>query len=231
MTDKLTQFLKDGEYRLLTEENKSFLEELDRNWQLSHQEIRILIRIARDLETWDEGLLSSLWKEKDPGKRGSRNEKGKLFRQLHHEWEALKETPKDYSRFHPETVKNRTPGFLALEDERTILGDCPVASAKTRCCQLKTLDAVINCGFDCSYCSIQSFYHDDHILFHRDLKEKLASLELDPDKTWHIGTGQSSDSLMWGNKEGLLEELIAFARKNPMSYWNLKQSQTISEIC
>ena len=106
-----------------------------------------------------------------------------------------------------------------------------MASARTRCCQLKTLDAVINCGFDCSYCSIQSFYHDDHILFHKDLKEKLASLDLDPDKTWHIGTGQSSDSLMWGNREGVLEELIAFARKNPNVILELKtKSDNITDL-
>ena len=111
MSNKLTQFLEDGEYRLLTDENRIFLEELDRNWLLSHQEIRILIRIARDLETWDEGLLSSLWKEDNPDKRGNRNEKGRLFKQLRKEWEALKETPKDYSPLSSRSGKKQYSGL------------------------------------------------------------------------------------------------------------------------
>ena len=43
---------------------------------------------------------------------------------------------------------------------------------------------------------------------------KLRKLKLDPNKSYHIGTGQSSDSLMWGNKEGVLDALFEFARLN-----------------
>jgi spore photoproduct lyase len=85
-----------------------------------------------------------------------------------------------------------------------------------------TLDAVQNCGFDCSYCSIQSFYHGDEIRFDRSFAAKLAALRLDPEKTYHIGTGQSSDSLMWGNREGVLDALIAFARRHPNLILELK---------
>ena len=85
---------------------------------------------------------------------------------------------------------------------------------KTRCCNLLTLDAVKNCGFGCSYCSIQSFYTDGKIYFHRNLRSKLDKLDLDPEALYHIGTGQSSDSLMWGNKNGLFDDLFHFALKN-----------------
>ena len=85
---------------------------------------------------------------------------------------------------------------------------------------------MIGCGFDCSYCSIQSFYSGDQVLFHKDLEEKLENLKLDPHRLYHIGTGQSSDSLMWGNREGLLEKLFAFARRNPNVILELKSKSS-----
>ena len=231
MSHKLAQFRKDGEYLLLSDTNRNFLENLDGRWRFTYQEIRILIRVARDLETWEEGSLADLWQDKNIPEPGRKQDKEKLFRKVTEEWNRLKDTPKDYEGFHPEKISRKTPGFQALEDKRTILGDCPVASTKTRCCNLKTLDAVINCGFDCSYCSIQSFYHDNHILFHKDLKEKLVGLDLPQDRGWHIGTGQSSDSLMWGNREGVLEDLLDFAGKNPHVVLELKtKSDNISDL-
>jgi len=38
---------------------------------------------------------------------------------------------------------------------------------------------------------------------------------LNPNQVYHIGTGQSSDSLMWGNRDGILDALFEFARKYP----------------
>jgi len=80
---------------------------------------------------------------------------------------------------------------------------------------LLTLDAVESCGFDCSYCSIQSFYNQNTITFDSGFADKLSKLNLDKNKTYHIGTGQASDSLMWGNREGVLDALFLFARENP----------------
>jgi spore photoproduct lyase len=102
------------------------------------------------------------------------------------------------------------------------LGRCPVASERTRCCNLLTLDAVEKCGFDCSYCSIQSFYHGNEVVFDSGFADKLAKLKLDPDTIYHIGTGQSSDSLMWGNHQGVLEALCVFAENNPNVILELK---------
>lgn len=107
--------------------------------------------------------------------------------------------------------------MVKVDLQGAIMGKCPVASEKTRCCNLNTLDAVHQCGFDCSYCSIQSFYHGHRVRFIRNLATHLDTLSrsLDPGKPYHIGTGQSSDSLMWGNRFGLLDALYRFASKNP----------------
>ncbi|SLM31527.1 DNA repair photolyase SplB-like protein [Desulfamplus magnetovallimortis] len=108
----------------------------------------------------------------------------------------------------------------------TIMGQCPVASEKTRCCNLKTLDAVQQCGFDCSYCSIQSFYHGDQVRFIRNLPAHLGTLKIDRKKKYHIGTGQSSDSLMWGNRFGLLDSLCRFARRYPNVILEMKSKSS-----
>jgi spore photoproduct lyase len=91
---------------------------------------------------------------------------------------------------------------------------CPVASPRTVCCNLRTIDAVENCSFGCSYCAVQTFYHD-HIAFDEHLARKLEAISLDPDRFYHIGTGQSSDALAWGNKHGMLDALFEFAAAHP----------------
>jgi len=129
-------------------------------------------------------------------------------------YEDLKNSPTNYDSFnnkikpHKIKIEERTKDSLGF-------GACPVASEKTRCCNLLTLDAVESCGFDCSYCSIQSFYNEGKITFDKDFRSKLDAIELDPNELYHIGTGQSSDSLMWGNRYGVLDALVEFARKNP----------------
>ena len=92
---------------------------------------------------------------------------------------------------------------------------CPVASEKTVCCNLMTIDAVQGCSLGCSYCSIQTFYTDGKISVDKNLAEKLAKIPLDPNKKYHIGSGQSSDSLAIGNREGVLDAQLNFARNNP----------------
>ena len=108
---------------------------------------------------------------------------------------GLRSQVKSYKGFSEKDKPKTLKPVLKSSDKPTLgLGMCPVASPKTRCCNLMTLDAVEKCGFDCSYCSIQSFYHGNEVVFDGGFADKLARLELDPQKTYHIGTGQSSDS-------------------------------------
>ena len=126
----------------------------------------------------------------------------------------LKKKPNDYGDFKDIKYDVRKYSFQAIEKKGIGLGACPVASEGTRCCNLMTLDAVESCGFDCSYCSIQSFYNQNKIGIDKNFKQKIQNLNLDPNETYHIGTGQSSDSLMWGNRDGILDTLFEFARDN-----------------
>ena len=104
---------------------------------------------------------------------------------------TLKRSPKSYPT-DGTTSPTRPPlKIIAEESDKQIFGSCPVASDKTVCCNLRTIDAVENCAFACSYCTIQTFY-GEQVVFHKNLKEKLQGIELEEDRFYHIGSGQSS---------------------------------------
>lgn len=217
---KLEKFATDPHWNRLSNSHQKIISSLDSELQFSHAELRQLIDIARDLEMWDEPLLSPI--DLDI-KLTPKQKRQKVMNNFRGDWELLKIKPTNYENFTPKSdFIPPHPVKMEKSDERTILGSCPVASPKTRCCNLQTLDSVISCGHDCSYCSIQSFYTGGKVQFDTNLKEKLDQLSFDPNKRYHIGTGQSSDSLMWGNREGNLEHMIEFTRKNPNIVLELK---------
>jgi len=176
---------------------------------------KILNDIKKDFLMWNEcdfdAIFPNEYLEKYEGKQLSK----KVFEYYVKIHQALLQKPNDYEQFKNIKYSPRKYSFELIEKEGLGLGSCPVASEGTRCCNLLTLDAVESCGFDCSYCSIQSFYNESKIGFDKDFKSKIENLVLNPDEIYHIGTGQSSDSLMWGNRDGILDSLFAFARKYP----------------
>ncbi len=187
---------------------QEFIKEKSLQLKFSHQELKQIIDIARDLNMWGEKNIIEIF--------DSHEQKKVVFTRLRKSYEAIRSKPNSYKDF---TLKNipqeQKYRFKTEPKDGFGLGLCPVASQKTRCCNLLTLDAVESCGFDCSYCSIQSFYNQNTITFDSGFKDKLLNLELEKNKTYHIGTGQASDSLMFGNREGVLDALCEFARENP----------------
>ena len=174
----------------------------------------ILKNIQTDLKMWNEKPLEDIWPYHLEEKYQHKQLSKAIMRYIQEYYDALKDKPNRYDNF-PAYDNSRKISFETIEKKGVALGACPVASEGTRCCNLLTLDAVESCGFDCSYCSIQSFYNQNKIGFDKDFKTKLKNLQLDPNESYHIGTGQSSDSLMWGNKEGILDALFEFAKQNP----------------
>lgn len=195
----------------------------------SFQQLKMLTEYTADLICWKAGPLSQFYRPEAVGQAKGKQAAGKIFQQFRAGYEALKNGQKRYagqSRYDAGERKFPEDQMVEVALQGSIMGQCPVASEKTRCCNLKTLDAVQQCGFDCSYCSIQSFYHGNQVRFIRDLVSHLESLELDPGKTYHIGTGQSSDSLMWGNRFGLLDSLYRFAADHPNVILEMKSKSS-----
>lgn len=203
---------------LLPQLEQQFVRERAFQYTFSAQELRIFCEYTLERLRFKEPLLSEIWPQLVPIK-----DKKALFRELTTLQQAMLSTAKSYAAFAREDKPvTQKPQLKTYEKPHLGLGRCPVASEKTRCCNLMTLDAVEKCGFDCSYCSIQSFYHGNEVSFDSSFAQKLQNLKLDADKTYHIGTGQSSDSLMWGNHEGVLDALAQFARENPNVILELK---------
>lgn len=211
-SDKFNTAIQNSFFEKLDLQHQEFLRSISFNYQFSHQEIKQLTDIARDLNMWDEKSIITLFEENSLSELES---KKLVFKKLRSLYEKIRNTPNSYENFQLKNVPSEQKyKFTTEQKEGFGLGLCPVASEKTRCCNLLTLDAVESCGFDCSYCSIQSFYKQNTITFDSSFAQKLQNLQLDPNKTYHIGTGQSSDSLMWGNREGVLDALFDFAKNN-----------------
>ena len=206
--DKFNSSISKTFYSKLPIKEQEFIKEKSLELRFSHQELKQIIDIARDLGMWNEKSILEIFPQ--------HSQKKVVFTRLRKTYEDIRDTTNSYKNFELKNIpKEQKYTFKTESKEGFGLGLCPVASEKTRCCNLLTLDAVESCGFDCSYCSIQSFYNQNTITFDSGFADKLKNLQLDQNKTYHIGTGQSSDSLMWGNREGVLDSLFEFARQNP----------------
>lgn len=213
----------------LPEEQQQWLAELAGSYRLSQQQLKLLVDYSLDLFCWNKGSLEKFYNPLELEKLNGKQAAAKLFSQLKDGYESLKNNIKGYSNhseFKAEERKFPETQMIKTDLKGSIMGKCPVASEKTRCCNLNTLDAVQQCGFDCSYCSIQSFYHGNQVKFIKDLSFHLKNLELDKGKSIHIGTGQSSDSLMWGNRFNLLDNLTNFASKHPNVILEMKSKSS-----
>ena len=205
-------------------ETADFLTNLFEKYHFSFQEKKQISEFAIDFEAWCEKPIYEYFDENfvpNFCKFDEHSHAKEIFVNLRKIWQDLKQTKHNYANFTPNLTPKQNEISLFSSD-KIALGRCPVASVNTRCCNLLTLDAVQSCGFDCSYCSIQSFYNGGKIGFNSEFAKNLKNLKLNPNQTYHIGTGQSSDSLMWGDKFGVLSALCEFARVNPNVILELK---------
>jgi DNA repair photolyase len=212
--EKLQKFIPQTFYNDLDGEQQKFIKSIASMYLFTFQEFRQVVEIARDFSMWGECSLADWWHDNVQIEEGRKNKK-KVLQQLKAHSNQLKSAAKKYPDQGLERPKKREKGKIVLkESDKNIFGWCPVASEKTVCCNLKTIDAVENCIFGCSYCTIQTFYKSETV-FDNNLAVKLANIKLEKDRKYHIGTGQSSDSLAWGNKHGNLDALCKFAEDNP----------------
>ena len=231
-SDLSTERLRRSGLERLPEADRRFLLQQAEHYRFTQQELRQLGEIALDLNMWEAPPIQAIWPQAPGAGLAPKQVRQQLIGKVRAHWQGLKDNPKRYpapfteSNYTPERIKR-----LTVERPRLGLGACPVASPRTRCCNLLTLDAVENCGFDCSYCSIQSFYHGHEVRFDAGFADKLRRLEIDPQRIYHIGTGQSSDSLMWGNQAGILDALLEFAQRHPNVILELKsKSKNIAHL-
>lgn len=181
-----------------------------------------IVKDEMDLHEWKEKsfVLNENIEEYNSRKDGRKGEE--YLKKLRLYIDSLRYSETDYSNFEAQR-EPKIMGAPIMEERKIVLSrcPCPVDGEKTRCCKLRTLDAVMLCGFDCAYCSVRSFYGKEHIRVVSNLKEQLENIEV-PEDVWHIGTGQASDSLALGDEGGTLSALSSFASKHPNVIIELK---------
>ncbi len=212
---KINLLKNDSIYSSLTLQNKDYLVELGSKYNFSYQELRQLMIISADFSMWKEKSVSEYVSEIEKS-LGPKADKKTVLGAVKRKWNSLKSAKIKYEPTGDRIKSRPKPRKVTQSDSKNeVFGMCPVASEKTVCCNLMTIDAVQGCSLGCSYCSIQTFYTDGKISVDKNLAEKLAKIPLDPNKKYHIGSGQSSDSLAIGNREGVLDAQLNFARNNP----------------
>ena len=222
MTVSISSISDQPLFQLLETEVKEFLAERAQELRLSVQDCQQACEIALDFQMWGAESIEDVWPEEKSQTPSGKARKQQVMRLLRSNWEEYRNRDNRYPADCSVAKISAASKPRAIEKSSLGLGRCPVASPRTMCCNLQTLDAVDNCGYGCSYCSIQSFFDGKQISFDKGFADKLKKLEFDPEKTYHIGTGQSSDSLMWGNSHGVLDAVIDLARTHPNVILELK---------
>ena len=200
-------------FETLPQDEKLYLHKLDTRYHFSFQQQRVLVESACDLVMWNLGPLSRWIDEENVSNYQGKIRSKMLVSSLMERIDRERLSPTSYTDFFPKNREaDKYQSLFVSSDKLMGRCPCPVEGEKTRCCNLKTLDVIQQCAFGCSYCSIQSFYNSHEIKVVENLSQRLKELQLDDD-TWHIGTGQSSDSLLWGNDYGTLEALAILATR------------------
>jgi len=215
LNKRINLLKNDNIYSSLTLQNKDYLVALGLKYNFSYQELRQLVIISADFSMWKEKSIIECVSAIEQS-LGHKADKRAVLSAVKRKWNSLKSAKIKYVPTGDRIKSRPKPRKVTLSDRKNeVFGMCPVASEKTVCCNLMTIDAVQGCSLGCSYCSIQTFYTDGNISVDKNLAEKLEKIPLDPNKKYHIGSGQSSDSLAIGNREGVLDAQLNFARNNP----------------
>ncbi len=224
---KFSEMKRYSLYQTLPEGSREFIRGLAFQYNLTVQQFYELVKAERDLHMWKEPGLEQWWDHLET-KPSGRNQ---LLSGVREQLEGICSEAPDYSTFVADTpARPKAKSVDTRTTDRKIHGYCPALSEETVCCNLRTIDVVENCPLGCSYCSIQTFY-TDRFVFEEHLGEKLSRIPVSPDRYYHYCTGQSSDSLVWGNRNGNLEKLAAFARAHPNVLLELKtKTNNVDEL-
>ncbi len=214
--DKLKRFRGETLLPDLEPAAQAFLTRVALRYRLTVQELRLLAGAARDLSMWGEMPIWTWWEKNEVEGEGR-----KTLARFQSWYQAVKGGEKEYSSGNERPSSPRRLTVHVEKSGKKISGLCPVASPATLCCRLRTIDAVENCPYGCTYCVIKTFY-GERAVFDRDFRSKLERIDIEQDRLYHFGTGQASDSLVWGNRNDILSDLLDFARLHPNVLLELK---------
>jgi spore photoproduct lyase len=140
--NKFETFAEQAMYRSLSADDRSAVREAAFAHRLTFQEFRRVVEVGRDLAMWGEGTIGD-WLAKNAAKS-----KSAVLADLERRMEQLRSQLNTYDPDRPVRPNSReTRPVVKRESDKAVFGMCPVASPKTVCCNLRTIDAVENCVF------------------------------------------------------------------------------------
>lgn len=225
--DSMDPILRERIYRdtlipALDADDQAFLHGVSRKYELDFDEIQTLANAARDLEMWRETPLSRLWTDWSctPSDEPSPSKKS-LLQALDEHLERLRNTEKVYPTEPMRGLTRARTKLVQRQAPTRVFTPCPYFTAAANCCQLHIIEAVTGCALGCSFCNVNASM-GEMVEFSADLAERLSGVELDPHRFYHVSTSHMSDSLVWGNRHGILDALFEFARRHPNVQLELK---------
>ncbi|MGL1936456.1 MAG: hypothetical protein OCD01_15605 [Fibrobacterales bacterium] len=228
MVEKISSAIPKELYNKISSEYITLLQRFESEFRFTHSQLKIMGQYIIDAEMW--GFDSFFEKLQqlidvcltDKSQMQPKQQGAWIFKQIRETYNDYLAQPREYS---VETEKERTPRYKYHDKKITdsILQTCPAASKSCGvCCDLKVLNVVENCGMTCTYCILQNNYEIADIYIPTNLKEKLAETHIDPSETYRIGTGNSSDSLLWGNRGNILSDIFEWSAQYPNIILELK---------
>ena len=206
----------------LEAEDQFFLQRISNDYRFEFEEIQHLATTARDLEMWREAPLAALWEEWEAEVSGEIEERRRsLLDRLDSHLEILRTQAKVYPTEPLRGLPHGKATLVPRPAPAKVFTLCPYFSKDANCCGLHTLEAASGCAIGCSFCSVSASL-GDRVEFSADLADRLSAIELEPDRFYHVSAGQSSDSLAWGNRHGILDALFDFAQRHPNIQLELK---------
>ncbi len=104
--------------------------------------------------------------------------------------------------------------LLLTRQKGKFLSVCPAFTESAVCCTYRTINIILGCNFDCSYCFLQAYLNNPLITFYVNMEDMFAELkelfESSPNKTFRFGTGEFTDSLSLDPVLGINGELVEF---------------------
>lgn len=100
--------------------------------------------------------------------------------------------------------------FLYLtKNKGSFIKQCPGTRYYT-CCGYKILHIGTYCNMDCTYCILQSYFHPPMLQYFINQNKMMRELDLlfQEEKTYRVGTGEFTDSLIWDEWTDLSKKLI-----------------------
>lgn len=210
---------------------QQFLRSCEEAFPFTYSQLKQFIDMASDLRMWQEGDFTALFaavrdEVMQSYPRSPRKQQADAIHvALSKRFAGIRQTPAVYPK---ERIRQSLPTFDIVERESRgeLMRTCNAASDKTVCCGLKVINVVENCALGCTYCVLQNTFDEQKIVFPTNFKERLDQVVLDPKETYRIGTGEYSDSLLWGNRNNILGDLCDFADKHRNAVVELKTKST-----